>query len=128
MTCNCVCFRHYLLGCQFKLYTDHALLQWLSAQKMEGMLCCCTGSKNTPSNLCTDSDITYNQILPASQSRQQQRGNHGNHPKWSTIILILPTLMYQDVILNVNVDPLRDLVCNVRGCSFQKGEAKMLKL
>ena len=32
-------FRHYLLGRSFKLYTDHAPLQWLSAQKMEGMLC-----------------------------------------------------------------------------------------
>ena len=27
------------LGRQFKLITDHAPLQWLSAQKMEGMLC-----------------------------------------------------------------------------------------
>ena len=32
-------FRHYLLGCRFKLLTDYAPLQWLSAQKMEGMLC-----------------------------------------------------------------------------------------
>ena len=32
-------FCHYLLGRSFKLYTDHAPLQWLSAQKMEGMLC-----------------------------------------------------------------------------------------
>ena len=32
-------FRHYLLGRPFQLYTDHAPLQWLSAQKMEGMLC-----------------------------------------------------------------------------------------
>ena len=32
-------FRHYLLGCSFLLITDHAPLQWLSAQKMEGMLC-----------------------------------------------------------------------------------------
>ena len=32
-------FYHYLLGRTFLLITDHAPLQWLSAQKMEGMLC-----------------------------------------------------------------------------------------
>ena len=32
-------FRHYQLGRRFQLVTDHAPLQWLSAQKMEGMLC-----------------------------------------------------------------------------------------
>ena len=32
-------FRHYLLGRSFQLLTDYAPLQWLSAQKMEGLLC-----------------------------------------------------------------------------------------
>ena len=30
-------FRHYLLGRSFNLITDHAPLQWLSGQKMEGL-------------------------------------------------------------------------------------------
>ena len=32
-------FRHYLLSHPFQLMTDHAPLQWLSAQTMEGLLC-----------------------------------------------------------------------------------------
>ena len=32
-------FRHYLLGRAFVLHTDHQLMQWLTAQKMEGRLC-----------------------------------------------------------------------------------------
>ena len=32
-------FCHYILGRWFKLITDHAPLQWLNAQKMEGFLC-----------------------------------------------------------------------------------------
>ena len=32
-------FRHYLLGRPFQLWTNHEPLQWLSSQKMEGLLC-----------------------------------------------------------------------------------------
>ena len=32
-------FRHYLLGCHFTPQADHALLQWVTSQKMEGLLC-----------------------------------------------------------------------------------------
>ena len=32
-------FCHYLLGRSFQIHTDHEPSQWLSAQKMEGMLC-----------------------------------------------------------------------------------------
>jgi len=32
-------FCHYLLGRRFQLLTDHCRLQWLSSQKMEGLLC-----------------------------------------------------------------------------------------
>ena len=31
--------RHYLLGRPFKLEIDYKPIQWLSAQKMEGLLC-----------------------------------------------------------------------------------------
>ena len=31
-------FRHYLLGRPFKILNDYAPLQWISAQKMEGLL------------------------------------------------------------------------------------------
>ena len=32
--------KQYLIERSFNLVTDHAPLQWLSVQKMEGLLCC----------------------------------------------------------------------------------------
>ena len=34
--------KQYLIERSFNLVTDHAPLQWLSVQKMEGLLCCWT--------------------------------------------------------------------------------------
>ena len=73
-------FRHYLLGRSFTLMTDHAPLQWLSAQKMQGLLSRWAlamqdivyrkGSENTNADALSRNPVPDNSYSVAATSSQ----------------------------------------------------------
>ena len=81
-------FRHYFLGCPFTLMTDHAPLQWLSAQKMEGPLlsvacrCVITLATSSPPLPVAVTSTTEDPVLQQVQQALSQSHETPNTATW----------------------------------------------
>ena len=73
-------FRHYLLGRTFQLMTDHAPLQWLGEQKMEGLLCAGLWQyRSSALKLCTGRERPT-EMLTHCREGEDQTGKHSMQP------------------------------------------------
>ena len=83
-------FRHYLLGRQFSVVTDHAPLQWLSSQKMEGLL-----ARWALAIQEYDFTIAYRKGLENGNADALSRQNYSNPPNTVAATTQLPVLTDQ---------------------------------
>ena len=91
-------FRHYLLGRKFSLLTDHAPLQWLSSQKMEGLLARWALAKQEYDFNITHCKGSENSNADALSRQTEQGDNH-------TAAIAMESLFLNELKYHQSQDP-----------------------